>query len=431
MVVRSASLLLPAPALKPVPCSRFSSGPLFQRRKVTAQAPAGLRRVQTSAASDHSSLSGGIYGNNDMTRSSSARRKVVSVEEKAMVTCCKHKVRRSGFQAYGTIISLARICAYALAIGGMWRWPQPQATVLLGISVLYLMYLRLVVPYSRRDEMALEYFNAVLDIALFGIILALSLTSEENSVPTIDALGIGLLVVQCMGFGSYLVNRMLIIVHAFAEVVCPGCTCNGTPSPRKSRRSRSGRSRSGISRSESLSLSMSDGMMSMQGGYPVDGKGYYVQDGMVVGPDGKADIESGSGSDPQRSDGSGTTGGNGAYVAPNQQQVLYQGAPGPAAPSPARSARAGNPGMFPAIAEETDSQVSSPVVRLGVGVPNGSAGPTNMPVQPTPAAGGSSAKEGGGPAVVPSSVQFPASRPLEEEEHSGTHAVFDKFWKSL
>ena len=43
--------------------------------------------------------------------------------------------------------------------------------MLLLVSVMYIVYLRIVVPYSRRDEMALEYFVALLDIALFAMLL--------------------------------------------------------------------------------------------------------------------------------------------------------------------------------------------------------------------------------------------------------------------
>ena len=46
-----------------------------------------------------------------------------------------------------------------------------QAAVLLLVSVIYIVYLRIVVPYSRRDEMALEYFVALLDIVLFAMLL--------------------------------------------------------------------------------------------------------------------------------------------------------------------------------------------------------------------------------------------------------------------
>lgn len=47
--------------------------------------------------------------------------------------------------------------------------PAPQAGLLLAASALYLAYLRLVVPYSRGEEMLLEYWAALLDLASFAL----------------------------------------------------------------------------------------------------------------------------------------------------------------------------------------------------------------------------------------------------------------------
>ena len=134
-----------------------------------------LRRVHTSSASDHSSQSGLPYVGDmgTLTRSGTSRRKVAPLEEKPMTKLCGHKIRRSSFQAFGTVISFARMCAYGLAIGGLGTWPAAQAGTCLGLAVLYLAYLRLTVPYSRRDEMALEYWVALLDIVIFALLLVL------------------------------------------------------------------------------------------------------------------------------------------------------------------------------------------------------------------------------------------------------------------
>lgn len=46
-----------------------------------------------------------------------------------------------------------------------------QAGLLLAGSVAYLAYLRLVVPYSRGEEMLLEYWSAALDCSCFALVL--------------------------------------------------------------------------------------------------------------------------------------------------------------------------------------------------------------------------------------------------------------------
>ena len=46
-----------------------------------------------------------------------------------------------------------------------------QAGLLLALSVLYLVYLRVVVPYSRPEEMALEYWAAGLDVGVFALFM--------------------------------------------------------------------------------------------------------------------------------------------------------------------------------------------------------------------------------------------------------------------
>ena len=377
--------------------------------------------MHTSSASDASSQSGGGggYGGADLSplQRSGSRKKVVAVEEKAMGACCSHKVRRSGFQAYGVIISLARMAAYGLAIGALWRWPAAQAGTLLGLSILYLLYLRLVVPYSRRDEMGLEYFNAVLDIVLFILVLVLAAGGASTAASSIDSLGVGLIVVQGLGFASYLINRGLIIIHAWGEVVVPGCS--GAPSPKKSRsrsRSRSRRSHEerGMSRShsESMSMSVTDGIAPLQPSYTSEGKPYYMQDGMMIMLDDKADLES-----PLPSP-SNPANGHAPYYPP---AVM---------PSPARSQRSAGPGMFPAITEETDSQVGSPAMRS-----------LQHPAPPGAPGGGGNA--GGAAFQMSAQDGLPRSRPvdgLDELPHAGSRAgakgrgqndVFDKFWKSL
>lgn len=410
------------------------AGPLYQRRKTTANGSPGMsmRRVQTSSgASDHSSQSGLPYVPDPaLSRSPSSRRKVAPLEEKPLTKMCGHNIRRSSFQAFGVVISLARMVAYGLAIGGLGTWPGAQAGVCLGIAVLYLIYLRFTVPYSRRDEMALEYWISLLDIILFALILVLSVAVSQTAFSTIDSLGIGLIVVQCLGFASYLINRGLIIVHAFSEVVCPACTC-GVPSPRKSRRR--SRSRSSLTRSESLNYSMSDvGMGTMQPSYSPDGKAYYLPNGTLVPLDGSAkEVDSGSGSDPLVPEGAAPMA---AYMPPQQLQPMGYGQGSPQQMDPrsnSRSSRSpGNPGMFPSIAEETDSQVSSPV-----GIQRGDSGqlqgngarstlPPLPPLAPAPVA------VANGAGSVPSRPLAPAGEEPPQEAR-GQNAVFDKFWKSL
>jgi len=375
-------------------------GPLYQRRKVpvngNGSGSMSLRRVHASSASDHSSQSGtaGAYGAQDAPR---PRRKVVALEEKPMVSCGKHKIRRSGFQAYGVVVSLVRMVAYGLVIGGLGQWPPAQAGVALFLAVAYLAYLRFSVPYSRRDEMALEYWNAVLDVALFTLVLVLALAVGDESYSTIDNMGIGLIVVQCLGFASYLINRLLVIVHAFMEVVCSACTCLAPP-PKKggSRRRRS------VSRSASRSESMSDVGSMMQHSsseYSPDGKG-----GLVGSPylaESASGGEHSSGSYTQLDNNINGMNGNGIamspYMTPPNQAQMYGGGPpggnglgvavagGAAAAGMAvdgrQNSRSARQGMFPfpAIAEETDSQVTTPTLSSGV---NGAAAPAGGPISP-------------------------------------------------
>lgn len=363
------------------------AGPLFQRRKTSSLS---LRHVNpSSAASDVSSQSGAPEPSHSSR--SSSRRKVSAVEEKPMAVCCTHKVRRSGFQGFGTVVSLVRLCAYAAAIGALWRWPTTQAGVLLLVAALYLLYLRLVVPMSRRDEMGLEYLNAALDVALFSMVLGLAVAGAGAAEGTVNALGVGMLVVQCTGFASYLVNRMLIIVHAFGEVVCPGCSC-APPAPRgKSSRRRQGSSRRGSMSQRSDSMSMSDGGRPQS--FTSEGKPYFLPDGAKGdGPESVAGSDAGSAAEH-------------GYLPPG------------VVPSPSRSVRSGGPSMFPAIAEETDSQVGTPKAGDGGGVlptprGGGEAGPASFPVPPP-----------GGLAPLPDSRPGAKGR--------GRNDVFEKFWKSL
>jgi hypothetical protein len=46
-----------------------------------------------------------------------------------------------------------------------------QASLLLVVSVFYMVYLRLVVPYSRLVEMSIEYWVALLDTIVFSLAL--------------------------------------------------------------------------------------------------------------------------------------------------------------------------------------------------------------------------------------------------------------------
>ena len=215
-------------------------GPLFQRKKVetSGASMSGSLRRSGSIVSDTSSQSGAntVSESGMKPRRSSSRKKVVSIEEKPLGKCCGSNVRRSNYQAYGTIISLGRMCVYGLLIGGLGTWPAAQTGSCLGVSVLYLCYLRFSVPLSRRDEMALEYFIAVLDIVIFGILLGLTFVGPQD-FSSMDTFCIVLICIQGLGLLAYLINRVLIIIHAWAEVVCPACAL-GAPSPKKSRNRR-------------------------------------------------------------------------------------------------------------------------------------------------------------------------------------------------
>ena len=363
-----------------------NAGPLFQRKKIeSAPQNVSLRRVHTSgSASDQSSLSGAATEPGIQMRRSTSRKKVVAVEEKPLGKCCGSNVRRSNFQAYGVVMSFIRICTYSLLIGGLRKWPAAQAGSCLGVAVAYLAYLRLVVPYSRRDEMALEYWIALLDVVIFGVLVGLVVGVGTSDFNSMDTFCIILIVFQGIGMFSYLINRVLIIVHAFSEVVCPACKC-GAPSPKKSRKPRHHRrSRSGgstLSRSESLTYSASDASVGMQAYY--EGKGYY----MNGGPDTK-DIDSVSG----RSDLPQPENGNQNYTPPKQAASMT--------PDGRSVSRSGRSGIFPAIIEEPGEHAAPQIMHEDLAVP--------------------------APRESQQSV-----RNEDPQQKKGQNAVFDKFWSSL
>ena len=346
-------------------------GPLFQRKKVESNPSLTSRRVH-SAASDHSSQSGAntISESGMVIRRSSSRKKVTSVEEKPMCKCCGSNWRRSNYQAYGTIMSFTRMCIYGLLIGALGDWPAAQAGSCLGVSVVYLCYLRFAVPLSRRDEMALEYWVAFMDIIVFGILLGLTVGVGSQDFSGMDTFCIVLIVFQAFGFLAYLINRVLIIVHAFAEVVCPACKC-GAPSPKKSKRGR--RSKSSLSRSESLTYSASEASGSQQ--MYNDGKPYYANGSSMNGKD----MESLSGaSDPSGYE-------NGSYTPPKQAQNMT--------PESRMNSRSSRQGSFPVILEEP--------------------GVTSVPLSGN----------------TEDAQEIDLSQGLGPQK--GQNAVFDKFWRSL
>lgn len=198
---------------------------MYQRQKVTSDAgTASLRRTHAchgSARSLQNALPAGHDG--DACRASHLNN-LMAIEEKPLTTCGRVRVLRSSYQAYGVVMAIARLAAYALTIGLLDRWPAVQSGVLLGLGIVYFVYLRFAVPYSRRDEMALEYWQALLDIILFVLLLVLSLAIDATNSVQVNNMGIGMLVVQGLGFISYFINRSLIVVHAFHEIVCPHWT---------------------------------------------------------------------------------------------------------------------------------------------------------------------------------------------------------------
>jgi len=420
-------------------------GPLHQRKKVPVNSNAGmsLRRLHTSGGSDHSlsSQNGHAIAPGYATEAARgpSRRKIMAIEEKPLATWGKMKIQRSNFQAYGVVISLLRMCGYALAIGGLGTWPPAQAGVLLFVAVLYLAYLRFAVPYSRRDEMALEYWQAFLDVVLFAMLLALVLAVNPTDYAAMDNLGIGMIVVQGLGFGAYLMNRLLIIVHAFTEVVYPACAC-GAPSPKKTRRSRK---KSSFSNNGSLSMSMSDVTAVT---FAAEDKRYYPSEGVQ-----ESGIEKEGDSFTE-----GLGGGRTEFMVPASQTIDRSGV---LSPEGGRvNSRSSRGGMFPAITEETDSQVGSPMAAL--------TSPSSRPIPKlevednvrspfgrSPAAASGIAASAA-PGVSPSRLPKPSPRappltqssprqeqiapsgipPAPSASTSGTqgqNAVFDRFWNSL
>lgn len=156
-----------------------------------------------------------------------------------MTECCGHAVYRSTFQVYGTLIAFARMVVFGIFIGALGAVDAVlQCSLLLFLAVAYLVYLRCVVPYSRRDEMALEYFVALLDILIYSILLAVCFV-DANDFSQMNSLGGALIGLQLLGYVCYFINRLLIVFHAFTEVVCSGCCSDSyeTAEPERKRTS--------------------------------------------------------------------------------------------------------------------------------------------------------------------------------------------------
>ena len=294
-------------------------GPLYQRKKLETNSSTSLKRTG-SVISDQSSQSGAntISESGMMPRKSSSRKKVTSVEEKPMCSCCGRGWKRSNYQAYGTIISFTRMSIYGLLIGSLHSWPVAQAGSCLGVAVLYLCYLRFSVPLSRRDEMALEYWVSLLDIVIFGVLLGLTLGVGPQDFSDMETFCITLIVLQGIALLSYLINRVLIIIHAFAEVVCPAC--QGSP---KRRRRRSRHRSSGKNSSQAYSASETS-----------ENQIYYTNNDIAANVD--------NGSISTKSEAHGNE--NGSYLPPRQDQTMVLDGG-----TPSRSSRHGS---FPAIEEE-------------------------------------------------------------------------------
>lgn len=303
-------------------------GPLYQRKKLESSSSGSLKRTG-SIVSDHSSQSGAntVSESGMMPRKSSSRKKVTSVEEKPMCDCCGRGWRRSNYQAYGTIVSFSRMCVYGLLIGALHSWPVAQAGSCLGVSVLYFSYLRFSVPFSRRDEMALEYWISLLDISIFGVLLGLTLGVGLQDFSGMETYCIALIVLQGIELLCYLINRVLIIIHAFAEVVCPAC--QGPPKKRRRRHKSSGKYGSNAySASETSECQI----------YAANGNTASLpENGSVSEKDDAFGIE------------------NGTYLAPRQPQTMSSDGR-----TPSRSSRHGS---FPAIVEE-------PIGRSNQGIEN-------------------------------------------------------------
>ncbi len=295
-------------------------GPLYQRKKLESSSSASLKRTG-SIVSDHSSQSGAntVSESGMMPRKSSSRKKVTSVEEKPMCNCCGRGWRRSNYQAYGTIISFSRMSIYGLLIGSLHSWPVAQAGSCLGVSILYLLYLRFSVPFSRRDEMALEYWISLVDISIFGVLLGLTLGVGPEDFSGMETYCITLIVLQGIALLSYLINRVLIIIHAFAEVVCPAC--QGPPKKRRRRHRSSGKYGSnayGTSETSESQIYSANGDTASQ-----------LENGLTSEQGDSLGIDSE------------------AYVAPRQPQTMSGDGR-----TPSRSSRHGS---FPAIVEEPTS----------------------------------------------------------------------------
>jgi hypothetical protein len=152
-----------------------------------------------------------------------------------------------------------------------------------------------------------------------------------------DTFCIVLIAIQSLGLLAYLVNRVLIIIHAWAEVVCPACTL-GAPSPKKSRsrRKRSMKSEPSITYSGASDTSAP----------------YYI------GPNGSPITPNGSGLE---------------YAAPDQVNGMNGGmngsAGGGSTPHSRTPSRSGP--SFPAIVEGEESEHVDPEHRQEIDLAQG------------------------------------------------------------
>ena len=369
-------------------------------------------RQLSSAASDHSSRidAGADYSvfSGSTHRSSTSRRRTSPVEEKSFMKLCGRKLRRSSFQAFGVIVSLARMCGYMAIIGGLGKWPIAQTSALLGISILYCGYLRFTVPYSRRDEMALEYWTSFLDVAIFALFLYLSLGVDDTDFSKIDTMGYILIAFQSLIFLSYLANRGLIIYHAFAEIICPAFALPNSP---KKRKRRSGRSRASMSGNGSVSMSISEASINPQ--FSASKKDYFEgKDSFSM-----ADSES-------------VSHGNGKIFSPPHMDPMvssYEQSGQGQLDTPSRASKA-RPGMFPAIMEEQEN--ASETLAAAAVLPDvlplspKDSGPKAMPI--------ANLEEEEKNKSSPESVfnRF-APNNMRGVANNKDNDVFDRFWKSL
>jgi hypothetical protein len=113
-------------------------------------------------------------------------------------------------QTLGILINVVKMLLFALIInanGGVNNMYQVAALVL--VALIHFLYLRILIPYRLRLELAAETLACLCDVGVFvcGIVLIMK---EEWTAGEQEAMGIAMLVLQAVGFLTFAAVRLML-----------------------------------------------------------------------------------------------------------------------------------------------------------------------------------------------------------------------------